>query len=216
MKKNAKHDGPGRPRYTPKFPRSKEFTFTQFMEVNDIDIRPEVNGKRNKTYGKGPHCTMLTLRKFLARDAARKGRSMLFRVRGVTADPNSDAGLGRRGYLYSVRAGTTIAPKSTVTAAPRKTRTVAPKVNKPVETVTADGTVIRDEVSEGTKSYEDLKAILSAPTPVLPPEVPTVLPVVAPVTVPVVEVAHQAAEAVQEAPEAKEEAPVTSSETVAA
>ena len=80
------------------------------MEVNGIDIDPE-----SKTFGKGPNCTMLTLRKAMERDmfyhkqgkriVAANGthanpRSTMLVVRGVTAEPNSESGLGRRATLY--------------------------------------------------------------------------------------------------------------------
>ena len=77
MKKNSKskvntakkaiiekqYDRPGRPKYSPKFPKSKEWTFTDWMIANDIDTDSE-----SKTFGKGPLCSMLTLRKAIERD----------------------------------------------------------------------------------------------------------------------------------------------------
>ena len=177
MKKNSKkqigstkHEHPGRPKYAPKFPKRAEFTFIQFMETNDIETNPA-----SKKYGKGPNCTMLTLRKFLTRDAKKLGRSELFRVRGVTAEPNSADGLGRRGYLYSVRAGVKAAkaPRK-VKSAPVVKAAKAPKAPK----APAD-------LSAATKTYEDIKAILAAPSPAIAPEVP------ASVTVPAVTIAPE-------------------------
>lgn len=196
MKKNSKkqtgstkqYDSPGRPKYTPKFPKRAEFTFIQFMEINGVETNPA-----SKNYGKGPNCTMLTLRKFLTRDAKKLGRSQLFRVRGVTAEPNSKDGLGRRGYLYSVRAG---AKAVKVAKAPRKVKT-APVAKAPKAPA---------GLSDATKTYEDIKNILAQPSPAIAPEVPAVA-----VTVPVVTIAPEPAPA----PAPAVEAPATSTLPVA-
>ena len=177
------HDGPGRPKYDPVFPRTKEWTFTDFMKVNGININ-----LNSKDFGKGPNCTMLTLRKFIARDAKKMGHSLIFKVKNVTSEPNSKDGLGRRAYLYSLRAKASVKKAS----APKAT---APEV---AETVTP-----HDDVSEATKRYEELKSILAAPATVTIPAVtitpeatplpvaPEATPEVAPVaeTAPAVEVA---------------------------
>lgn len=151
MKKNtSKHNSPGRPKYTPIFPRTKEWTFTDLMEVNGIDTNSD-----HKNFGKGPDCTMLTLRKFMARDSKKLGRSMIFKVRGVTCEPNSNTGLGRRAYLYSLRANAAVKRAAAAPSTPRKAKSVE-----------ANGTPATD-VSDATKQYEDLKNSLLAPSPVL-------------------------------------------------
>lgn len=183
MKKNSrkakatatrKHDGPGRPKYEPVFPRTKEWSFTDFMEVNGININPN-----SKDFGKGPNCTMLTLRKFMARDAKKLGRSLITKIKGVTSEPNSKDGLGRRAYLYSLRAKANVK------------RASAPKSEAPAA---ADTVTPHDDVSDATKRYEELKSILAAPTPAP-----------AAVTIPAVTIAPEATPA--PAPEPVVEAP---------
>lgn len=164
----AKHDGPGRPKYTPVFPRGKEWTFTDLMEANGVEAN-----LNSKNFGKGPKCTMLTLRKFLARDAKKMGRSLIVKVKGVTSEPNSKSGLGRRAYLYSLRTN----------AGVKKV-----KASEAPEAVSANDTVpvARDEVSESTKKYEEIKNILTAPEA---PEAPEAIP--ASLTVPAVTIAPE-------------------------
>ena len=97
------HEHPGRPRYAMKFPRSAEWTFTQLMAANGVET-----DKSSKRFGKGDRCSMLTLRKNLKHDmfradGARKATSLVVEVKGVTAEPDSDSGLGRRATLYRLR-----------------------------------------------------------------------------------------------------------------
>lgn len=182
----TKYENPGRPKYIPAFPRTKEWTFTDFMAANMIQTDPS-----HKDFGKGPHCTMLTLRKFMARDVAKKAKSLIFRQKGVTSEPNSEDGLGRRAYLYSIRASATV-PVPTLKGGTGVTTStpVARKTRK--AKVSASAAVVTDSgVSESTQKYEELKAILSAPTPEV------AAPVIPPVTVTV--------PAVTIAPEVKEE-----------
>lgn len=160
-----KHDGPGRPKYEPVFPRTKEWSFTDFMEVNGININPN-----SKDFGKGPNCTMLTLRKFMARDAKKMGHSLITKIKGVTSEPNSKDGLGRRAYLYSLRAKANVK------------RVSAPKAEAPAD---VESTVTpHDDVSDATKHYEEIKAILAAPSTVTIPAV-TIAPEVTPAPEPV-------------------------------
>lgn len=83
---------PGRPLYVPKFPRKKEWTLKDFCLANEV----------NPDTGKGPRCSKLTLIKWLGRDKARKGRSLVKRL-DHTAAPDSEKGLGRKAFLFSVR-----------------------------------------------------------------------------------------------------------------
>jgi len=85
----------GRAKYIPNFPRSKEWTFIDFIEVNGIETNP-----KSKNFGKGPNCTMLTLRKWMVRAAQRKARSIIVRVPDAAIDSNSTDGLKRRAYWY--------------------------------------------------------------------------------------------------------------------
>jgi len=123
------HDHPGRPRYEMKFPRSAEWTFTQLMAANgvctDKNATMEVPSKRKNgkprtvnLFGKGPKCSLLTLRKNLEHDmylhvegkpciskyrTRVNPRSMVVEVKGVTAEPDSESGLGRRAGLFRLR-----------------------------------------------------------------------------------------------------------------
>ncbi len=175
MNKNTQNKGPGRPRYQMKYPTTKEWTFQDLMEVNGVSLKN----------GKGPNCTKLTLTKNMDRDLfirakGRKGKkgkiirpnpnSVAVRLADTFAEPNSKDGLGRKGFLYSLRAKLNGRPaKATkpavATKATRKTRT--PK--------TAD-------VSPATKNYEEIKAILAStptPAPVAPaPAAPVIVPAV--------------------------------------
>jgi hypothetical protein len=137
------------------------------MEAN------EINTTAGKNFGKGPHCTMLTLRKFMSWDAKKLGRSMIFKVKGVTSEPNGKNGLGRRAYLYSLRANADVKHASSAPSVPRKARTAKAKAP-----VTPSG-----DVSDSTKKYEEIKAILTQPTPVVVPAVTITTPEVAPATV---------------------------------
>ena len=189
--KQNKHSHPGRPKYAPKFPRSNEWTFTQFMEANDIETNPD-----SAKFGKGPNCTMLTLRKFMKRDmwiVKGKGRnkvvrarpnSLIVNVRGVTAEPNSESGLGRRANLYALRSKgvTSHAPAvkpvkaSTPKAvkAPRKART--PKSTS--QTPTAD---TLDKIHDILAQPSTPTPALTVPAVTIAPEVPAPAP--APVAV---------------------------------
>jgi hypothetical protein len=187
--KQNQHSHPGRPKYTPVYPRTKEWTFTDWMEANGIDINPD-----SKSFGKGPNCTMLTLRKAMERDmffhkqgkrivAANRTtanpRSLMLVVRGVTAEPNSESGLGRRATLYCLRAKGASVKHATV--APRKART--PKATS--QTPTSD-------------ALDKIHAALAAPTPELAP---------AAVTIPAVTIAPAPAPEAAPAPVAETPAP---------
>ena len=133
------HEHPGRPRYEMKFPRLAEWTFTQLMRVNDVNT-----DRGSEDFGKGANCTMLTLRKNLDRvmyqlDANGKikqpkklsSHSIVVPVVGVTAEPDTESGLGRRAKLYRLR--TVAAKDHSLDKAPRKAR----KVNSEVAEVIA-------------------------------------------------------------------------------
>ena len=72
--------GPGRPMAAITIP-NKKFTFGDLAEANG-------------------HVTPLTLRKFLKRDAARKGKSEICLMKDETREPNSKKGLGRKTFVY--------------------------------------------------------------------------------------------------------------------
>ena len=203
------HDHPGRPRYDMKYPRSAEWTFTDLMAANgvctDKDATKQVPSKRKngkpKTvslFGKGDHCTMLTLRKNLdhvmyeltAKGKVRKPKklrddSVVVPVEGVTADPASESGLGRRATLYRLRS---VPAKNHVDK--------APKVKEPTaaETIEAAKAILNEPAS----------TIQIVPAPVVPAA--PVAEVTAPVAV--TEVSVPIAEPVAETP-----APVVPAET---
>ncbi len=166
------YENPGRPRYEMKFPKGAEWTFVQLMRVNGVDtVKRLANGKDNPNYGKGENCTMLTLRKNLdfciyaktakGKVSKRKGidpNSIVVPVEGVTAEPDSDSGLGRRATLYRLRAVPAKDHSAEIAAAPVAT---APKTRKPRKskaTVTA----------EVDQTIADAKAILAEPAVSIP------------------------------------------------
>lgn len=204
------HDHPGRPRYGMKFPRSAEWTFTQLMAVNGVET-----DKGSKNFGKGDKCTMLTLRKNLKHDMYRadgesvNSYSLVVEVKGVTAEPDSDSGLGRRATLYRLRA--VVAKDHSVAKATPK----APIEAKAVSVAKAPRKARKAKVT-AKAMINEAKAILAEPTTVLTiapaPEVVPVAEIPAPAPAPEVEVAIA-----NEAPAAPEVAPVQApAETIAA
>jgi len=166
--------GPGRPAYEPKFPRSLEWVFADFMEANEV----------NPKTGKGPKCSKLTLTKNLDRDmyhpiesGKNKGKPDRNRPRknslvvksDKTREPNSERGLGRKTFVFYLRAKQdSIKPAKvsvnvgTAATKPRKARTV----------------------SKSTADYEAQKAALLAPTTavtIAPVETAPVIAEVAPI-----------------------------------
>jgi len=145
---------PGRPLYVPKFPRKMEWTLKDFCVTNDVD--PET--------GKGPRCSKLTLIKWLGRDKARKGRSIVKRL-DHTAPPESEKGLGRKAFLFSLREKMT--QNTPDTSAPKVDDSVpsgdvtvpvaeiSPSTEAPAETPTP-----AVDVSPETTAYEAQKAAL--------------------------------------------------------
>ena len=148
------HEHPGRPRYEMKFPRGAEWTFTQLMAANGVET-----DKSSKRFGKGEKCSMLTLRKNLdfflyaktanGKVSKRKGldpKSVVVIVEGVTAEPDSSTGLGRRATLYRLRhpavkvkdtTAKMVADAKAILAEPSVAVTIVPEVIPavPVETV---------------------------------------------------------------------------------
>ena len=149
--------GPGRPAYEPKFPRSLEWTSADFMEANEVN--PET--------GKGPKCSKLTLTKNLNRDmyhpiesGKNKGKPDRNRPRknslvvksDKTREPNSESGLGRKTFVFYLRAKQDSIKPGKVSV---NVGTAATKPNKPNKART---------VSKSTADYEAQKAALLAPT----------------------------------------------------
>ena len=146
----AKHNHPGRPRHILALPSREEFVFQDICKVN-------------------PDCSLLTCRKGLKRDMyilhpktnkilRVNPRSRVCLVKGVTSEPNSTTGLGRRALVYCLRVNKgsvskPAAPKAAVapkTTAPKAVRTPrAPKSQTP----TAD-------------TLDLIHAALAAPDPV--------------------------------------------------
>lgn len=142
MKKNNAQNGPGRPKYEPVLPKGK-FTFTDFEVANGV----------NPKTGKGKNCTTLTLRKWLKKDLAKRGHSVVTLLKDVLSDPNSKKGLGRKQFVYQKRVHSAAPASAKITEAPKK------------------------DVSKATKEYEKIKAELLTPTPVV-----SVAPVETPAT----------------------------------
>lgn len=181
MKKNSKkqtstatHDHPGRPRYEMKFPTRKEWTFTDLMRTNEVETNP-----KSKRFGKGPHCTMLTLRKNMEADMYlhKEGKPLISKNRirvnprsqvclidGVTAEPDSESGLGRRALLYCLRIN-----KDSVSKAPRATST--PKATKAPRKAKATAPVSQTPTAD---ALDKIHAALAAPDPAPAVVVPAV------------------------------------------
>lgn len=173
--------GPGRPKYSPKFPRSLRFTFGQLCEVNGVDTRQTLaNGKENPEYLKGENCTGLTLRKFLKRDKARKNKSNIVLLKGQFGKPDSESGLGKPPSLYCLRErldeATIAAPVKATKKSPAKAK--ASPVTVPLTDTPA--APANDAVSTETKAYETLKNELLAPVPVVAISTPAPTPVETP------------------------------------
>jgi len=183
------YEHPGRPKYTPKYPRTNEWTFTDWMEANGIETNPA-----SKNFGKGPNCTMLTLRKNKERDmwlhkqvgkklvrTRLNPRSIMVGVRGVTAEPNSEKGLGRRAELFSLRSKGVISHDAPVAKAPKAVkdttkvkRKYTRKVVSTSQTPTAD---ILDKIHAAL-------APDPVPAPALTVPAVTIVPEVAPAPAP--------------------------------
>jgi hypothetical protein len=120
--KSKNQRGPGRPMAEITVPNRK-FTFADLVEANS-------------------HVTPLTLRKFLKRDASRKGKSEIVLVKDETREPNHKKGLGRKTYVYIRRS------KASALKTARKS-----SVTVPLSTPST------------TADYEAKKAALLAPEP---------------------------------------------------
>ena len=207
MKKNSKkqtrtvqYDHPGRPRHTLKWPKSKQFTFSDIMDVNGCDTRP------GKNYGKALNedgCTMLTVRKNLKNDmyilhpktkkiVRVNPRSEVVIVKGVTSEPNSESGLGRRGLVYCLRVnkGSIKMPKaSTPKVAKVKVARKARTPKSTSQTPTADAL---DKIHAALAAPEPSPAV-TVPAVTIAPEAPAPAPAevapAAPVAEPVAEAA---------------------------
>ena len=212
---SVKHDHPGRPRYTMVFPKSATFTFTELMEANGVDTRKYAGGGHaNRNYGKGENCTMLTCRKNLKFDLAR-GEVCL--MKGYTAKPDSDDGLGRRGLLY--RHNFTPFAKALVEAKVRGAEGL--NEDAPAPKAKATRKARKSTTAEVNKMVTDAKAILAEPaaTVVIAPAPASVIPdavhnpIVAPA--PVAETAPVAAPVAEVTPAAAPEVSVPIAEPVA-
>ena len=199
----VKHDHPGRPRYEMVFPATATFTFTELMAANGVDTHKYLkNGHANSNYGKGENCTMLTCRKNLKFDLAR-GEVCL--MKGYTAKPDSDDGLGRRGLLYrhvstafnkaldeaKIRGAEGLADEVPAPKAKGKTRTATP--------VSAKSAVDKMVTDAKAILAEPASTVVIAPSPIPdavhnPLNAAPAAPEVAPVTVPAAPAAHAATE----------------------
>lgn len=208
MKNKIKsYDHPGRPKYDIKYPTRKEFTRTDICEFNGIDTRKVVNGKVNLNFGKGPKCTLLTITKGMERDmylhvpgktpsvstrTRVNPRSEIVLIRGVTAEPDSEKGLGRRALLYCLRVNkdNIKAPKVKTPKAVKAPKVKTPKVKVPRKVRTPKST----SQTPTADTLDRIHAALATPDPVTAPAltVPavTIAPEVtpAPAPDPVVEV----------------------------
>jgi len=88
----------GRPQYSPKFPNKDKWTFHDLCVENDVVMDPE-----SEYYGKGPACSLLTLRKMINRDKAKRSHSLIVKLKDEMAPPSSQTGMGRKSFLYMLR-----------------------------------------------------------------------------------------------------------------
>lgn len=141
--KRSTATGPGRPSYSVKWPKGK-FTFQDLCELNGVNFET----------GKGKFCTKLTLRKHLAADAARKGKSLIVQL-DESREPSSANGLGRKVFVY-------ISRESQKAASDRKAAKASVNVGTAKESTKAPAKTPRatkgDKVSVQTQKYEALKA----------------------------------------------------------
>ena len=190
--------GPGRPKYTPAYPRKKLWTFTDLEDANGV----------NPNTGKGKFCTTLTLRKFLKRDMfilTKKGKvvrpnpdSTVVLMEDLQASSNSTKGLGRKQYVYLLRAK--LDAKTTKAAAAPATPKATRAPRKATRTPRKAKTIVAVAVST---EYEATKAALLAPDVTAPVAVtPAPEPTPETSTAPVVE-APAPAEVAAPAPEAQ-------------
>lgn len=159
MKKNASR-GVGRPMANINIPNRK-FTFADLEEANS-------------------HVTPLTLRKFLKRDADRKGKSEIVLVKGETRAPQSKNGLGRKTFVYVRRAkvAKVTAPKAAVKAKAAK----SPKASTKSTSYEAKKAALLgdNQTAPVTAPVAPAPVTATAPTPVA---AETAAPVAAPETV---------------------------------
>jgi hypothetical protein len=165
----AKANGVGRPAYEPIYPRTNHFTFYDWCEANEVNI----NRKSDK-FGKGPNCSMLTLRKHLAADQANGKNSVIMLVEGTLAEPASKSGLGRKQFVYALRNG--VPARSTPPARKSTPRKATAKNSGDVsQTPTAD---TLDKIHEILAT----PAVTIVPEPTPAPATETPAPVVAETT----------------------------------
>jgi hypothetical protein len=143
---------------------------------------------------------MLTLRKAMERDmyfhkpgkrivavnrTKANPRSLMILVRGVTAEPNSESGLGRRATLYALRAKgasvkhANIAPK----ASTKTSKTSAPKAKTSTKSQTPTSDAL-DRIHAALAAPEPAPAAVTVPAVTIAPEAPApVAPEAAPAPV---------------------------------
>ena len=168
----VKHEHPGRPRYTMLFPSTLTFTFTELMRANGVDTRKYAgNGHENRNYGKGENATMLTIRKNIKFDLA---RGEVYLMKGYTAVPDSDDGLGRRGLLY--RHKDTAFSKALAEAKIRGAEGLTDEVSAPKAKATRKSR--KSDTAAVNKTIADAQAILAEPasTVVIAPVAPSTIP----------------------------------------
>lgn len=140
----------GRPAAEIKIPNGK-FTFADLMKQNS-------------------HVTPVTLRKFLSRDADRKGKSQVMLVKGEFEDPHSRSGLGRKAFVYVARN----VPRSIPSRSGRQLSRV-PSGNTRMQILPAElphakiRVTLMDEETHLSQTYEATTVTIVAPT--IPPVV---------------------------------------------
>jgi hypothetical protein len=226
----VKHDHPGRPQYSLRHPTRKEFTFMDILKANGVDTdKVTAGGKVNPNYGKSDNCSLLTIRKSLERDmyfhttgkraiAANRTRvnprSEFCIVAGVTAEPDSASGLGRRALVYCLRVNKGNVSKPTAkTDAPAKVASAPKATRKPRTPKTSASTSQTPTADALDKIHRALMAPDTATAPetkapeALTVEAVKIVPPVAPETVKAPETPAPVESAPEVAPEAAAAAP---------
>jgi hypothetical protein len=169
--------GPGRPKYEPTIPRKTRFTFQDFMAANGVN--PET--------GKGEKCSKLTLNNWMKRNEGKN--SPIVRLKGISAKPNSETGLGRKQFVFCKRADyadqqAAIDLVNDAKAAKAAAKPIAKVKAVKVKATKVKATPVSVNVGQG-KTYDEVKAALLAPSPAVTVPVVDITPV-APVTEPTV------------------------------
>ncbi len=136
----------GRPMYNPVIPEG-DFTKKELARANGVCVKGSgVKGSDdyNSNYGKGKHCTLLTLQHWLDRQLASRKNGLVVRLSEKRKPTN---GLGAPQFVYRNR--------------------INVEINKIVNNPVAIDIAEAIDISNATKEYEAIKASLAIPDPIV-------------------------------------------------